>query len=547
MLAIFQAGGAYLPLSPFHPASQLSLVLAQSHASLVLTTASFQPQLAQAVSALSTVPPPQLLLTDLLATSEQSLPEGRPLPGVEPANLAYVIYTSGSTGEPKGAMIEQRGMINHLCAKIDDLQLGPTDTVAQNVAQSFDVSVWQFLAALLAGGRVQIISERVGRDPLALFQHAERYQVTILETVPSLLQGLFHFLQSQQRDLPLLGSLRWLISTGEALSPELATRWLSAYPQIPLMNGYGPTECSDDVSHGVCSLPPADGPATVPIGRAIANLGLHVLDATYAPVPPGRSGELYIGGAGVGRGYLHSPQLTADRFLPDPFGQEPGARLYRSGDLVRTLPDGNLEFLGRIDTQVKVRGYRIELSEIEAALNSQKGVEQSVVLLREDQPAQPRLVAYLMVPGETRPGRAELVTALRECIPEYMIPSVFLFLDTFPLTAHGKIHRRALPAPVVQRPQFTGHVTTATDSTAGRLAALCSQELGAEEIGMQSNFLALGGNSLSAIRVLARIKEVFQIEISLRTLFTASTLAEIVAHIDDALCRKGSRHDVSPY
>jgi len=280
MLSIFQAGAAYLPLSPLHPASQLSLVLAQSRTSLVLSTASFQPLLAQACSTLQTACPPLLLLSDLQATCEQRLPAGRVSGGWEPASLAYVIYTSGSTGEPKGAMIEQQGMLNHLSAKIDDLRLAPGDTVAQNVAQSFDVSVWQFLAALLAGARVQIVSESIGRDPLALFQHAERYQVTVLETVPSLLQGLFQLLYSQQGDQPTLCSLRWLISTGEALSAELAARWLSAYPRIPLMNGYGPTECSDDVSHGVCVLPPCDGPATVPIGRAIANLSLSVLDAT---------------------------------------------------------------------------------------------------------------------------------------------------------------------------------------------------------------------------------------------------------------------------
>lgn len=201
---------------------------------------------------------------------------------------------------------------------------------------------------------MQIISEGVGRDPLALFQHAERYQVTVLETVPSLLQGLFQLLPGQPAERPALGSLRWLMSTGEALSADLAARWLGAYPRIPLMNGYGPTECSDDVSHGVCTLPPLAGPATVPIGRAIANLDLFVLDASYAPVPPGRSGELYIGGVGVGRGYLHQPEQTAERFVPNPFGRESGARLYRSGDLVRTLPDGRLEFLGRIDTQVKL-------------------------------------------------------------------------------------------------------------------------------------------------------------------------------------------------
>ncbi|HSK79862.1 MAG TPA: amino acid adenylation domain-containing protein, partial [Thermoanaerobaculia bacterium] len=333
VLATFKAGAAYLPLDPRQPRRAWARLVAGSGARLALAGLAHLPALAEAAGDL-----PLLALEEALAEAD---PGVLPLSPPEPGDLAYVIYTSGSTGVPKGSMINHGGMLNHLWAKVAALDLGETDVVAQTATQTFDISVWQFLAALLAGGRVEIFPDEVAHHPARLFAEVESRRVTVLETVPSLLRLALEELGGQGDSRPALASLRWLIPTGEALPPELCRRWLELYPGIPLLNAYGPTECSDDVTHHPIRSERDSARAVVPIGRPVPNLKLYVLDRGFEPLPAGVPGELFVGGAGVGRGYLKDGERTAQSFVPDPWSGEAGARLYRTGDLARFRADGS--------------------------------------------------------------------------------------------------------------------------------------------------------------------------------------------------------------
>ncbi len=394
ILGVFKAGGAYLPLDPRFPAARIQQILAQSQPPLILVEQQLLPLLEKAIVDYPAPDLPRQLVIETLWSCDgrtENLPVRH-----QPSNLAYVIFTSGSTGKPKGAMVEQQGMLNHLYAKIKDLALQSTDRVAQNASQSFDISVWQFLVALLLGGEVHILRDEVALDPMQLLQRVADEKITILEIVPSLLQPILAEITRAADHAPNLKSLRWLIPTGEALPPKMAREWLHLFPTIPLLNAYGPTECSDDVTHYVINQPPDLHIANMPIGRPVANMQMYILDEQWQPVPVGVAGELYVGGIGVGRGYLYEARRTAQQFVPHPFSLEPGARLYKTGDLVRYLPDGDIEFLGRVDYQVKIRGYRIELGEIEAALRQHEAIREVVVVAREDTGVEKYLAAYVV-------------------------------------------------------------------------------------------------------------------------------------------------------
>jgi acyl-coenzyme A synthetase/AMP-(fatty) acid ligase len=316
--------------------------------------------------------------------------------------------------------------------------------------------VWQFLSVLLVGGKVYIVDDEIVKDPVAQLRLAEREAITILEIVPSQLRAMLEGMAIAAGARPELTALKVLIVNGEALPPEICRRWFEAYPDVPLMNAYGPTECSDDVTHfTLLEAPPAEW-AHVPIGRALPNMRLYVLDERLSLAPLGVCGELYIGGVGVGRGYLDDPVRTAQSFIPDAFSGQPGERLYKTGDLVRYLPDGNLEFINRIDHQVKIRGFRIELSEVEAALSKHAAVAQAVAIAREDAPGDKRLVAYVVPHPAEKPTTSELRNFVRVKLPDYMVPSAFVMLDSLPLTPNGKIDRKALPAPDTARPELEG-------------------------------------------------------------------------------------------
>ncbi|MDQ3262224.1 MAG: amino acid adenylation domain-containing protein [Myxococcota bacterium] len=523
ILAVFKAGAAYLPLDPLHPPERIAQVLRLSGARLVVVGARLAGLLSAAAAGVPAVP------TELLeATTE---PLGAPS-RTDGGALAYVIFTSGSTGVPKGAMVEQRGMVNHLIAKVEGLGLGPDDKVAQNASQCFDISVWQMLAPLVVGGRTVILPDEVAQDPAALVAGVERAGVRILEVVPSLLRALL-----EQPRLASLGRLRWMIATGEALGGDLCTRWLEQHPGVPLLNAYGPTECSDDVTHHTLARPPTG--ASAPIGTPILNTRLYVLDPDLQPLPPGAPGELCVGGIGVGRGYLGDPLRTAQAFVPDPFSRQLGARLYRTGDLVRLGPDGALEFLGRLDHQVKVRGFRIELQEIESSLRRLEQVADTVVLAREDRPGDKRLVAYVVPRGEV--VASQLRDQLKARLPEYMVPAAFVLLEALPLSANGKVDRRALPVPPDSP---SGRPVNFSSPIEELVARALADALGLPEVGPEDNFFERGGHSLLAVQVLARLRDGLGTELPVRALFEAPTAAALARRVQQQLAEGTSSKEV---
>ncbi len=522
LLALLQVGAAYLPLDPHAPPARLRQVLERSGSPLVLTTTSLIPLGQQVVQALSPQRQPTFYnLQDVPSTN--TLLDDQPFAS-QPGQLAYVIYTSGSTGVPKGAMVEQQGMLNHLFAKIDALHLSAEDVVAQTASQCFDISVWQFLAVLLVGGSVHILPDAIAHDPSALLHTLAQQPLSVLETVPSLLRFLLDVAEAAGAQPPPLPHLRWLIPTGEALPPELCRRWLQVYPQVPLLNAYGPTECSDDVTHAPIVEPPPASVTSMSIGRALPNLHLYVLDRHLRPTPLGVSGEIYVGGIGVGRGYLGEPERTAQSFLPDPFSGRAGARLYKTGDRARYLPDGSLEFQGRLDQQVKLRGYRIELGEIEAVLHGHAEVREAVVLLREDEPGNQQLVAYVVGRAAPSLGSEQLRLYLKERLPEYMVPSVIVLLEALPIGPTGKLDRHALPPPDVSRLLRDTEYVAPRNATEETLASIWSDLLGQKEIGVHDDFFTIGGHSLLTVRLVARLEKQMGKRIPLAAIFQYRTI-----------------------
>ena len=532
ILGVQAAGAAWLPLDPHHPAQRHAQVLGQSGAPLVLAAPELLPVLQEAVGELDG-PRPRLLTFPEILLQEAVVEETAP---VRPcgANLAYVIFTSGSTGLPKGAMVEQKGMFNHLLAKIADLELTARDAVAQTASQCFDISVWQMLVSLAVGGRVHVYPDEVAHDPEGLLDRVEADGITILEVVPSVQRAMLDAIALRGASRPGLASLRWLIATGEALPPDLCRRWLEEYPQVPLVNAYGPTECSDDVTHAFFHHPPAAETTRVTIGRPILNMRLYVLDRELRLVPAGVGGELCVGGVGVGRGYLNDPARTAAVFVPDPFAAEPGARLYRTGDLARWLAEGQLDFLGRLDHQVKVRGFRIELGEIEVALGRHPAVREAAVLARgADQDRS--LVAFLVLAGEEDPGDRELRDALRRQLPEYMVPPAFVRLPAMPLTPNGKLDRKALLALAGDGPALETELVAPRTPVEETLAGLWAEVLGRERVGVHDNFFELGGHSLLVTQVVSRLRGAFGVELPLRTMFETPTVAGLAETVETIL------------
>ena len=539
IVAVFKADGAYLPLDPRHPVARHASILSSSGAMVVVVADEYAANVDAALAGVNV----DLRPTILRAGQVRDLADGPEAvaPGGRPADLAYVIYTSGSTGVPKGAMVEQVGMLNHLHVKIQDLGLTSADTVAQTASQCFDISVWQFLAPLLVGGRVRIVSDEIAHDAPRLLELIDRESVTVVEVVPSVLASAFGDTADSALAPPSLAALRWLVVTGEAAPVALCRRWLRGYPHTALMNGYGPTECSDDVTHHVMTEPPPDEATQVPIGRPVANMRIYVLDRTREPTPIGVPGELCVGGIGVGRGYLGDPARTAEAFGPDPFTDRSGARLYRTGDLARWRADGTLEFLGRLDHQVKIRGFRIELGEIEAALARHPAVREAVVVAREDRRGERRLAAYVVAPGG-EPSVLELRAFLARTLPDYMLPESVVVLAALPLTSNGKVDRRALPEPELPaRPLASVPPRTPAEEV---IANVWSEVLGIQRVGIHENFFEVGGHSLLATRVISRLREAFAIDLPVRRMFEAPTVAGLAEHVEAA--RRATAPAVTP-
>ncbi len=502
LVGILKAGAAWLPLSPTQPAARWQQVLDGAQVKAVLAD---EQQLVEAEQAL-TKGAPVLNYQSLLAGKGEYTQVTE-----QPGQLAYVLFTSGSTGTPKGVMVSREGMLNNMLAKVTPLGLSETDVIAQTAGQCFDICVWQMLTAPILGCRVHIVDEETVRDPQGLTASLNQQGVTITELVPSLLQAVL------ETETDTLTSLRWVLPTGEALPPALATSWFSHYPHIPLMNAYGPAECADDVAFAPLYAAPDESVVNMPIGLPTANASLYVVDDALNRVPTGVVGELAVGGVGVGRGYREEPGKTAALFVPNPFSDK-GERLYLTGDLVKRGADGQLEYIGRKDFQVKIRGQRIELGEIEAALEKQGGVKQAVVTASEVGSSQ-HLVAYIS--GDAA-ADSELKQQLSEVLPGYMVPSLIVRLAQLPLSSNGKVDRKALPAPdfsAVQK-EYQAPET----ETEYRLAVIWQELLQVEQVGRTDNFFELGGHSLLATRLVSQIERQMNKQLTLKAVFEAPTL-----------------------
>jgi amino acid adenylation domain-containing protein len=496
ILAVLKAGGAWVPLDPAYPAERLAFMLADSGAPLLLTRSPLPEGLTPRAA--------EVVCLDADRERIEAESARAPAAGVLPGNLAYVIYTSGSTGRPKGVLVPHLGLANVARAHARDLGVEAGDRVLQFASPSFDASVFEMVMALAAGATlVPGTRETLAPGPgLLRLLHDE--EVTVATLPPSVLAVL------PPAELP---ALRTLMTAGEACPAELVERWA---PERRFFNLYGPTEATIWSATAAC----APGGGRPPIGRPVANTRAYVLDARGAPVPVGVPGELYVGGVGVARGYAGRPELTAERFVPDPFGAA-GGRLYRTGDRVRWSARGELEFLGRVDAQVKVRGFRIEPGEIEGVLRRSEGVADCVVVAREDVPGEKRLVAYVV--GHVEAG--VLREHLRRELPEYMVPAAFVFLDALPLTPNGKLDRKALPAPeyAAGADRYVAPRTPVEEV----LAEIWAEVLRLERVGVEESFFELGGHSLLATRVVSRVRERFDMELPLQALFEHRTVAEL--------------------
>ncbi|MGW4640521.1 amino acid adenylation domain-containing protein [Sphaerisporangium sp. NPDC004334] len=533
LLGVLKSGAAYVPLDPDYPADRLAFMLADSGARIVLTQRRLRGTLPEAPGGARALPlddPAEWLPGDDTDPAPAGDVTGTPCgdPG-DPGDCAYMIYTSGSTGRPKGVPNAHRGIVNRLDWMRKRFVLGEGDTVLQKTPASFDVSVWEFFWPLLAGARLVLARPGGHKDAAYLAELIRAERVTTLHFVPSMLAVFL-----AEDAARACTSLRTIICSGEELPPDLALRCRAALP-AELHNLYGPTEAAVDVSAWACEPGALSGLARVPIGAPIQNIRLYVLDAGMEPVPIGVPGELHIGGVGVALGYHDRPSLTAERFVPDPFGS-PGARLYRTGDLARWRPDGTIDFLGRLDAQVKVRGLRIEPGEIEAVLREQPGVSDAAVVVREDRPGDKRIVAYLVGEAETAPLRA----ALKLRVPDYMVPSALVRLEALPLSPNGKLDRGALPAPALLREESTAFAPPET-VTQESIAAVWRAVLGVERIGVDDDFFDLGGHSLLATQVIAGMRAAHGAGVSVMDLFQNPTVRELAALVDTPAAERGPR------
>ncbi|MGW1902375.1 non-ribosomal peptide synthetase [Streptomyces hirsutus] len=521
VLAVFKAGGVYLPAEPRFPADRIAAVLSRAECGLVLTEPGSTESLDQALDSL----PGVRKLFIGTAYDEGNRDDDLGI-AVAPDQLAYIYFTSGSTGEPKGAMCEHAGMLNHLYAKIEDLELdvGEGQVVAQTAPQCFDISLWQLLSALLVGGQTLLVEQEVVLDVQRFVDRIACGRAAVLQVVPSYLEVVLTYLEQHPRELP---GLRCVSVTGEALKKELTQRWFAAKPGIKLVNAYGLTETCDDTNHEVLDRVPDR--ERVPLGPPVSNVHVYVVDEHLSPVPLGAPGEIVFSGVCVGRGYVNDPDRTKQAFMPDPHRE--GARLYRSGDHGRWLPEGKLEFLGRRDTQVKIRGFRIEIGEIENTLLQVPGVRDGAVVVVERPDRSKHLVAFCS--GPTSLPVEDLRDRLGESLPEYMVPSAFHWRERLPLTANGKTDKRALAA-LVEEPDVVEDDEKDTrvpgTPTEQRLAAAWAEVLGIpqDQIDGRAHFFDRGGTSLSAVQLVISLDRA----VSLKDVTRHPVLADLAALVD---------------
>ncbi|MCC5632725.1 amino acid adenylation domain-containing protein [Nostoc sphaeroides CHAB 2801] len=554
ILAILKAGGAYIPIDISYPSERIHYMLSNSEVRMVLTDSSCVNLLAgswETCQQLKHV----IFLDEKPNISELKIPTNvnictpielvilpvanleRNTQGIAPA---YMIYTSGSTGLPKGAIIRHGGAINHIYAQFAALELNANLTFLQTAPASSDISVWQFLAPILIGGKTVIVNTETVCHPEKLFQVLKQRKITIVELVPVVLAGLLDYISQLAADERLLPHLQWMMVTGESASVELVNRWLKIYPKIKVVNAYGPTEAADDITQFIIDKSLPENQRTVPIGKPLANLNLYILDPQMQLLPIGALGEICVSGFGVGQGYWKNQASTQRSFVPNPFKDTakplPGTDtdiIYKTGDLGRWLPDGNIEFFGRIDHQVKIRGFRIELGEIEALLSQHPAVGENVVVVREDTPADKRLVAYIVPKiSDSSLEIPQLRQFLKERLPEYMVPSAFMLMESLPLTPSGKVDHKALPVPDISQSKLEVSFVLPRTSTEQIVADIWADVLRREQVGINDNFFDLGGHSLLATQIISRLREAFKVDLPLRSLFENPTVKNLVEQIE---------------
>lgn len=513
VLAVLKAGGAYVPLDPAYPKDRIDFILEDSQAALLITERRTNQQSASVAESLE-------LDSDAEKISRENC--GNLSSEAGPRNLAYVIYTSGSTGKPKGVLIEHRSVVNFLASMQKQPGLRSDDTLLAVTTLSFDIAGLELYLPLVSGARLVLASRDQASDGQQLARLMQESKASSMQATPATWRLLLDAGWAGDRNLKVLCG-------GEALPRELAQQLLPRCGE--LWNMYGPTETTiwstvyrvDDVNWKMA-----------PIGRPIANTQAYVLDPAMQPVPVGVEGELWLGGDGTARGYYRRPELTNEKFLSNPFVDEPGTRMYRTGDLVRYLADGNIEYLGRIDNQVKVRGFRIELGEIESALTQHPAVKSAVVAAREDAPGEKRLVAYLIPSGGVNLSASEARAYLKKTLPDYMLPAAFVKLEAFPLTPNGKVDRRALPAPQASDFQLEDTFVAARDKVERQLVAICEAVLGIRPLGIKANLFELGAHSLQIARVFMKISKTLGRDLPLALLFQAPTIEQLATYLRTA-------------
>jgi amino acid adenylation domain-containing protein len=513
-LAILKAGGAYLPLDPAYPADRLSFILNDAHCPLMVTTNCVRDRLALSV---------QRLVTVDLSGPQSSTP---PATNYHADNLAYVIYTSGSTGQPKGVEITHAGLLNLVFWHRDAFEVTPADRATQIAAVGFDAAVWELWPYLTAGASIYLPHEAIRNEPEALRDWLLSQEITITFVPTPMAERVMAL------PWPAQVPLQAMLTGGDILHSYPS-------PRLPflLVNNYGPTESTVVATSGAV-LPEERQEQPPSIGRPIDNTCIYILDDQSREVPIGTAGELHIGGAGLARGYRNRPELTAAKFVPNPFSAEPGARLYKTGDLARCLPDGQIAFLGRIDDQLKIRGFRIEPNEIITVLNEHPDVLESVVVARDIAGGDKRLVAYLVPAAGSRPTHSALQSFLLARLPQYMVPAIFVRLDALPLNPNGKIDRTVLPAPNAANTLRDHDVLGPRTPVEQRVMGILAPLLGLEQVSVEDNFFLLGGHSLLGTQLIGRIRDTFGVELSLRSLFDAPTVAKLTTEIERLLIEK---------
>lgn len=529
ILAIWKAGAIYLPISDKNPFGRVLDIISDSNVSAVISDSTvFDENQIELIKQTADV----IVIDDQRSEIEKQ-PSGNSNVVINPDDVAYIIYTSGSTGKAKGVMVEHQGMINHLIAKIEDLSLDQNSIISQNASQDFDISIWQFLVALLTGGKTIIYNDSIILDPEKFIENVKQDQVTILEVVPSYLSVVLSLLESNHITSSL-SSLQFMIVTGEVLNANLVKRWFKHFPGIKMMNAYGPTEASDDITHYIMEADP--GLLRIPIGKPVRNMSIYIVDEYLQLCPKGVKGEICVSGIGVGKGYLNDEVKTKFAFVKNPFGTKNGDKLYKTGDIGRYLPDGTIEFFGRKDQQVKIHGHRIELGEIENRLTAIEKVEQAVVIVNQSDLGNDEfLTAFIVFKKGQKISQNEIQTKLSDKLPDYMVPQIVNTLDELPLTANGKVDRKKLTIIGLQSIQNESEtaLTLPINETEEQLLNIWKSVLQLDcEIGTNDNFFRIGGYSLLANQVSIKVQQEIGVKLEMKQLFLYPTIRQLAQEIE---------------